>query len=73
MTHVAYPSMLQREGGWVFTPWLYTTIEFVNVHVSWLSLYAIPVTFLACMTEDRLLTLVAVFCVFTLCWASGFR
>ena len=36
MTHVAYPSMLQREGGWVFTPWLYTTIEFVNVHVSWL-------------------------------------
>lgn len=56
-----------------FTPWVYTTFDFVNAHSIWALFLLIPVGTIWCITVDHV---VAGWCFavgFIVCWGLGFR
>lgn len=56
-----------------FTPWVYTTLDWVNAHGAWVSLVVVPTLAVLCVTNDFLISLsLCVACSF-LCWAYGLR
>jgi len=56
-----------------FTPWVYTVMDVINAHAAWFSLFILPVTVVACVTNDWLISLFALIIAFIIVWALGVR
>jgi hypothetical protein len=56
-----------------FTPWVYTTFDFVNAHAAWFSCLLLPIVVIACLTGDLVVAAWCFVAGFVVCWCLGFR
>jgi len=56
-----------------FTPWVYTSVDFVNAHAGWATLCFLPVVVVACITNDVTIAIGTLISAMLLCWAVGVR
>jgi len=57
----------------LFTPWIYTTVDFLNSKGSWILCLILPVLVIACLTSDLVVSFWCFVAGFVVCWAFGFR
>lgn len=56
-----------------FTPWVYSTFDYINARFVWVLFFVIPFVTLWCLTNDHVLAAWGFAIGFLVCWGLGFR